>query len=242
MDNIHALITVRMSSTRLGGKCMLLLYDGSVLEHVIKRVRAFGMIPVISTTREDWGDDSLTPIERTAKRLGVLCYCGPNEDKLLRWKETCDKFNIDKFVTVDCDDPYFDDELSRLAYDALSHADVVKPNMHAYLGSHGWALRKSAIDKSCKTKKSSDTEMMWYHLDSSLVIVGQRPPHLREFEQGLRLTLDYEEDYWLLKTVSRHLKFDCTRDDIVRFFEANPGLRKINDFRNEAWKQGQEKR
>ena len=50
--------------------------------------------------------------------------------------------------------------------------------------------------------------MMWYHLDK---IKGIRKIILPESSQvcTARLTLDYEEDYWLLRSVQRIVRQSC---------------------------------
>jgi spore coat polysaccharide biosynthesis protein SpsF (cytidylyltransferase family) len=55
----------------------------------------------------------------------------------------------------------------------------------------------------------------------------------------MRLTLDYEEDYWLLESVRRMVGNLASRDKVDRLFLSNPDLYKINWFRNDEWKAGQ---
>ena len=55
-----------------------------------------------------------------------------------------------------------------------------------------------------------------------------------------RLTLDYEEDYWLLKSIERICGALASRDSIDAFLIKNPDFFKINWFRNSQWKENQE--
>ena len=55
----------------------------------------------------------------------------------------------------------------------------------------------------------------------------------------IRLTLDYEEDYWLLATVQRIVGSLAPRKEIDELFRKNPDLYKINWFRNQEWKKKQ---
>jgi len=55
-----------------------------------------------------------------------------------------------------------------------------------------------------------------------------------------RLTLDYEEDYWLLKSIERICGALASRDSIEAFLMKNPDFYKINWFRNLDWKESQE--
>ncbi len=54
-----------------------------------------------------------------------------------------------------------------------------------------------------------------------------------------RLTLDYEEDYWLLESVRRMSGNLATRQEINKLFLSNPDLYKINWFRNQEWRENQ---
>ena len=55
----------------------------------------------------------------------------------------------------------------------------------------------------------------------------------------LRLTLDFEEDYLLLKAVKNILGDNLSRENIDKLFVKNPDLHKINWFRNIEWKKNQ---
>jgi spore coat polysaccharide biosynthesis protein SpsF (cytidylyltransferase family) len=51
----------------------------------------------------------------------------------------------------------------------------------------------------------------------------------------IRLTLDYQEDYWLLLFILKQTGPESTRDDILNLFIRNPDLREFNLFRNNDW-------
>ena len=118
--------------------------------------------------------------------------------------------------------------------------DYVAPSSVSYLASVGYSLRADVVSRACDIKTTDDTEMMWYHVD--------RVPELRTIElpvpeariRNVRLTLDYEEDYWLLRTVLRLLGPGATMAEIEDLFLRNPDLAEVNWFRNAAWKAGQE--
>lgn len=234
-----AMITVRAGSTRLSKKCMLpLSATRNVLQHVILRCLEFQLRPIVATTTLDEDDE----IWSTATGMNVPCWRGPVEDKMQRWLEAAKENDVEKFVVVDCDDPFFDADMCRYSYNALdtNKADFVWPDMHAYLGSHGMSVRTSGLERACKQKESTDTDNVQAHVPDEGFVKGTlQLEGVFEIEQDLRLTLDYEEDYWLLRTVMRILGPSCTRGDIVALFANNPGLRQINQFRNADWKQHQ---
>lgn len=233
---INAIISVRKDSTRLPGKCFLQLYDGysSILEHVINRCRRSGLNPVVSTSLRD------DEVVNACKLAKCQCFQGSADDKLMRWLSTCTEFNIKQFVTVDCDDPLFDPLSSKEQFSLLNNYDVIAPDMNAFLGSNGWAFNIDALFDICKKKSSNKTEMIWKHFPKELN-VKTFDAHADPIEKNLRLTVDYIEDFWLIKTVIRELSVSCSRREIIEFFKQNPGLRKINEFRNAQWKLNQAK-
>ncbi len=240
---IPALITVRTASTRLPGKCLLPFGEGRVIEHVIARARHYRLDPVVCTTTES-EDDVLAAI---AKAEGVRCYRGPVKNKLRRWADCCAHFGIDAFHTVDADDPFFDGEEMARSFNLLTgHGwDIVAPTPSSSSGgaSSGYSLTRDIVDRATVlTGPDDDTEMMWYWIDK---VDGVRKTILDETDTDpvtVRLTLDYEEDYWLLVSVLRMVGPLATRQSINDLFRANPDLHKVNWFRNEEWAAGQHSR
>ncbi|MCK4819609.1 hypothetical protein KA005_27840 [bacterium] len=96
---IPAFITVRTSSTRLPQKCLLPFGDGNILEHIIRRAKHYAL-DVIVCTSVDKSDDV---IQLIAKKEDVKCFRGSMLNKLRRWRDCCDHFDIEKFHTVDAD-------------------------------------------------------------------------------------------------------------------------------------------
>lgn len=237
---IPGFVTVRTSSTRLPAKCLLPFGEGNVLEHVIRRARAFGIDPIVCTS-VDSSDDV---IEKIATQEGVSCFRGSLVNKLKRWSDCAEHFSLNTFHTVDADDPFFDgDEIKRsmrLLKD--NEYEMVCPTKSSSSGgaSVGYSLTTEIVKRACSTLPvDTDTEMMWYYI--------HRIPNLRAVvlteDQHLpfkiRLTLDYEEDYWLLESVRRIVGGLAARQTVNHLFLSNPDLYKINWFRNEAWKTGQ---
>ena len=103
-SNPIGFITVRTSSTRLPNKCLLPLGDETVISHVVKRAVAYGIEPIICTST-DKSDDIL---EEISKELGVKCFRGSLVNKLKRWLDCAEHFNVNSFHTIDADDPFFD--------------------------------------------------------------------------------------------------------------------------------------
>ena len=233
-------ITVRTSSSRLPEKCLLPFGESTVLNHIISRSVAFGIDPVVCT-RTDPSDDV---IEGIAMDEGVKCFRGSLQNKLKRWSDCAAYFGLQTFHTVDADDPFFDGDEIKRSMSLLSEGgfDMVCPTSSSSAGgaSVGYSLTAEIVKRaSDATPLDADTEMMWYYLEKIPNLRMKVLPEEQLLPFKVRLTLDYEEDYWLLESVRRITGNLVSRKEINQLFLNNPDFYKINWFRNEAWKAGQ---
>ena len=237
---IDGLVTVRTSSTRLPAKCLLPFGDGNVIEHIIRRAQAFGIDTIVCTS-VDKSDDIL---EQIALQEGVRCFRGSLNNKLKRWSDCAVKFKLKAFHTVDADDPFFDgDEMHRsMTLLAQGGYDMVGPTEFSSGGgaSVGYSLTTEIITRAAiGLNDDTDTEMMWYFVEKISNLKSTVLSEVQKEVIKVRLTLDYNEDYWLLESVRRIVGNLATRKEIYDLFLRNPDLYKINWFRNQEWKAAQ---
>lgn len=233
-------VTVRTSSTRLPRKCLLPLGDCNVVEHMIVRARAFGIEPIVCTS-VDATDDVL---EQVAAGQGARCFRGSLANKLKRWSDCAAHFKLNAFHTLDADDPFFDGEEMTRSMTMLAEGgfDMVGPTDFSSSGgaSVGYSLTADIVKRaSAGLADEADTEMMWSIVERIPGLKKGVLPEHRANPTPVRLTLDYQEDYWLLETVRRILGNVAPRSEIDSLFARNPDLYKINWFRNEEWKSAQ---
>jgi spore coat polysaccharide biosynthesis protein SpsF len=238
--NYTGFITVRTSSTRLPGKCLLPFGEETVIGHVVKRAINYGIEPIICTST-DSSDDVL---EEIANELSVRCFRGSMNNKLKRWFDCAEEFNIESFHTIDADDPFFDgsEMIESLNVLASGRYDVVCPTESSSAGgaSVGYSLTREVIKKALTNlEDDTDTEMMWFYLEKLHGVKMTILPESRRQISGVRLTLDYQEDYWLLTSIARILGNSASRDAVNQLFLNNPDFSKINFFRNKEWKDAQ---
>ena len=233
-------ITVRTSSTRLPNKCLLPLGNETVISHVIKRAISYGIEPIVCTST-DKSDDIL---EEISNELGIKFFRGSLVNKLKRWLDCAEHFEVNSFHTIDADDPFFDgsEMIESLNLLKSDNYEVVCPTKSSSAGaaSVGYSLTSAVVKRALvNLKEDTDTEMMWFYLqklqDIRMIVLPER----RHQISGIRLTLDYQEDYWLLASIARILGNDASRDEVNQLFANNPDLCKINFFRNEEWKEAQ---
>lgn len=237
---IPVFISVRTASKRLPKKCLLPFGDGNVLQHVIKRARFFGFDPIVCTTEKS-EDNIIIDIARGEE---VKCFRGDEKNKIKRWVDCCDRYNIDKFHTVNADCPFFDKELIEKSMNWLDEkkVDVVYPTKNAASGGGGvdFSFRKDILIKALGFDDSEDTEMVWKFIEK---VPGLRFARLKNNTNPpmVRLTLDYVEDYILLRAVERLVGTYASRVLVVdELFRRNPDLYRINWFRNSEWKKLQD--
>ena len=241
---IPGFITVRSSSKRLPRKCFLPFGDKeNVLTHVVNRSKYFGIDAIICTSSHALDDE----IEEIANKMEVKIYRGSLKNKLKRWADCANYFGINAFHTIDADDPFFDVNLVRKSMKLLEERelDCVCPTRASSNGnaSVGYSLTSKLVNKSIEgLSEDDDTEMIWYFLEKIKNIKMEELVDDTDFQQQLRLTLDYEEDYWLLSFLKRLFGTYASREEINNLFAKNPDLAKINLFRNDEWKNAQLKK
>jgi len=232
-------ITVRSASSRLKEKIFLNFGKFNVLGHVIERLRTYSIDPLVCTTNSK---DDIKIIE-IADKHNCKYFRGSERNKIKRWLDCANTFNIETFHTVDCDDPFFCGEMMHESMGVLlkSNLDYVSPNERSNEGSGevGYSINRKFLRKlNCVEDDNKDTEMVDMYFKQKLADYKEYIS-TNKFKSKYRLTLDYKEDYWLLRTIVEILGQNPSREEIDELFYKNPDLHKINYFRNLAWKQKQ---
>ena len=120
--------------------------------------------------------------------------------------------------------------------------DVVLPTISSSNGgaSVGYSLTSKIVLEALENiNDNTDTEMMWEFLEDINDIRIYNLEETNNRPEKLRLTLDFEEDYFLLKIVKQILGENLSRKSIDNLFHNNPDLYKINWFRNDDYKAAQ---
>jgi spore coat polysaccharide biosynthesis protein SpsF len=240
----NGIITVRTSSTRLKNKCLLPFgNEPTVIEHIIKRSLFFNIDPIICTSI-DPTDDIL---EEIAKKNKIKLFRGSLNNKLKRWMDCANKFQLSSFHTVDADDPFFDGNEMEESIFILNqeNLDFVSPSKYSSSGGAtvGYSIKSSIIKNALiGINEDADTEMMWYLLENLPNIKTKTypdPAYLSKVAPQFRLTLDFQEDYWLLSSIARILGNNTDTKNVYDLLINNPDFHLINQFRNSEWKNAQ---
>lgn len=203
------LITARSASTRLPGKLLLPFgAQGNVLVHVIRRVRYFGFEPIVCCPLSD-------RICKVAVAENCKFFEG-DEAPQVRWLQAMRHYNIKIAHALDADDTFFDAgevarSISFLIKNKLRQVRPTDSSDKYALGMMGHSL---------------SLEDEWL---PSGTLTESKPNLL------IRMTLDYEEDYWFLRSVLRLYGHNATRREIDTTIR-NHTICDVNIFNNDQWR------
>jgi spore coat polysaccharide biosynthesis protein SpsF len=243
--NIVTVIQARMSSSRLPGKVMLPIFGEPLLiwmiERVLKSKLAGTVVVATSTNQED------NVIENLCKQYGTFCFRGHLTDLLDRHYEAGLMYNADVVLKIPSDCPLIDPEIIDQTITEFfeSKADYAS-NLHPGTWPDG---------NDVEIMKMSALQRAWLEADSLEEREHTTPyiynnPHLFKcvntvWKSGLsladtyRFTIDYKEDYELIKCVYEHLypiNSSFSVQDIIDFLDNNPSIKELNKkYIGEYW-------
>ena len=249
MQLYDSLITVRTTSSRLPGKCLLRFgNEPTLLEHIIKRAVSYGLKPIVCTSI-DRSDDV---IEEISKKCNITCFRGSLNNKMKRWLDCAEYYNMEYFHTIDADDPYFDGDRIKYSLDLLksSKNDYIKPSVYSDsgAGTEGYSILVSFLKKVCEKYSSDalDTEMAIFYFEEFVearFLTLINPEYAIEIDNNTpRLTLDFFEDYIYLNILSFVTEHVPDRIYIEKIISKFPLEFNFNLELNAIWKQNQLKK
>ncbi len=248
---IAAIIQARMGSTRLPGKIMLPLAGRSVLSHVVervKRVKGIDTIIVATTTLPE--DDAL---EAFCHAEGYACFRGSADDVLSRYYEAARTVGATGIIRITSDCPLIDpDTIERCIkqyqsgeYDYVSSFVPDERTFPRGLDTEIFsfaALERANSSAKEKYEREHVTPYIWENKKGEFNIgpmLRAMPPYDRA---DVRLTLDYPEDYELLKQLYDRFYVKeklVSVPEVLKYLSEHPEIPAINAFREAEYpKQG----
>lgn len=106
---VIAIIQARLGSTRLPRKMLLSLHGHPLIEWVVRRVVRAGKLDAVVLAIPDNPENDM--LEMEAKRLGVACFRGSEEDVLHRFAQAAERHEATHVVRVCADNPLICPEL-----------------------------------------------------------------------------------------------------------------------------------
>lgn len=236
MKKIVATIEARYASARLPGKTLLKIVGKPTLELLIERLKRSKLIEqiVVATTV----NPNCQPIVDLAKKLGVGCFRGSEEDVLDRVLKAAKAYQADIIVEITGDLPLIDPEItdSVIDYYFKNNFDYVS-NMLDKKCPHGLDTQIFSVDileeVSKITNDSADREnvslYIYEHPEKYKLGSFKMPPEFCHPEW--RFTLDTIEDFNFVNEIYERLyyqKSDFNTYDVINLFNKQPQLLEIN--------------
>lgn len=236
---IGYLVIGRLKSTRLPKKLLLEIKGQPILGHMIDRLKLVKKIDDIvictSTSEQD------KPLAEFAKQKNVKSYAGHPDDVIARMLGAADEFGYDYILTITADcplvDPVYADKIVEKYIE--TDADLIR-QFDLPHGVFSYGIKVSALRKIMEIKNTDDTEV-WgrYFTDTGLFNVldfDVEPFHKRP---GLRMTLDYPEDFEFFSVIFDEL-YDKNKifslDDILTLLDQKPEIININKACSQKFK------
>ena len=228
-------IEARMTSSRLPGKVLMPAAGKPLLEHMIERLqRVEELDEIVIASTEDASSD---PLEALAQRLGVGCFRGSEDDVLARVLGAAQAYDAELIVETTGDCPLIDPATVSLVIERFhaSGVDYCANNLErTYPRGMDTQVFPTAVlaEVATLTDDPHDREHVSlyiyehperYRIES---VRSERP------ETGaLRLTVDTEDDYELVRTVFEELypanpAFGLP--EILALLDARPELADLN--------------
>jgi len=226
------LIIGRLKSTRLPKKLLLELHGKPIITHMIDRLKLAKKVDNIILCTSINPQDQ--PLEKIAESNNIDCFFGDPDDVLLRMLNAADKFNLDYVLTITADCPFVDPIYADKIVEKYveTDADLIR-QFDLPHGAFSYGIKVESLRKIVELKDSSDTEV-WgrYFTDTGLFnVLDLDVENSHHNIPGLRMTLDYPEDFEFFKIIFDHLYiknkvFSLT--EILTLLDEKPEIIKIN--------------
>ena len=234
---IICIVQARVKSSRLPAKILLPLNQKTLLEYLLLRLKKLkGIDKLIIATSKNKEDDIVANL---SKKLNVGVYRGDEKNVLKRFYLCSKKNNADIIIRVTADCPLIDIKyISELLnfylisnYDYINNVNLnyLPDGYHCEIFSFKTLKKTFSLAKK-KFDKEHVTSFMWSN-PNLFSIYNYKGKKIKNYFKNLRLTIDYFEDYLLIKKIFDSLYKKDKYFSLIKIFsflKKNKRLVKIN--------------
>lgn len=245
LKKIDIIVEVRTTSKRLPNKAILKVLDKTILELMLERLKRISNInDIIVATTINKNDDI---IEEISIKNNVLVHRGSEDDVLGRVVETANRYKTDVIVEITGDNPLVDKNISEQVINYylnnMDKFDYVSNDAFVYSDLFNHTCSSGFHTKVMPTKILKEVDELVSHpVDREHVVnyifngskdyrIGQYTVNKKFNRSDIRLTLDYEEDFLLIKNIFENLYIDDPNFDANKIFDyldKNEDIKNIN--------------
>jgi len=225
-------ITARLKSSRLKQKILLDLNGKSVLDRVIERAqKVVGIDGVVLCTSTNPLDSVLF---ENAFNNKIQFYAGSEDDVLNRLLSAAKYYGYDAFVSITADNPLFSIHTSNLLVDMFKKGQYDFINTKGLpIGCGTYLIEVKTLEVVNYMKQQSDTEIWGPFINRpDFFNVADLMVENSPYNENIRITLDYAEDYKLIKSIYNRFNSNDIPDlsDVFDLLQTNPELLEINNM------------
>ena len=225
------IIQGRINSQRLPGKIMLKLdKKNSIIQFLIKRLNTSKKIDKIIFATSKKKENKI--IENHLKNLNCSIFFGEDKNVLLRFYDAARKFKPKNIIRITSDCPFVDPKIiDEMCYKHIKGNYDYSFNNSSFPDGMDIEIFKYSLLK--KAKKSAKTLYEKEHVTPYIKKLNKIKILNYKFKKdltNLRITLDYHEDFLLIKKLYLILnkKNNFSLNSILSVFKNNKDLVKIN--------------
>jgi len=237
----HFYIQARFGSKRLPGKVLKKIQGKTILEIILERlvfVKNKNEIFLLTGEKEENSE-----LIDESKRLGIEYYSGSENNVLDRFYQASNKFQSESITRITADCPLIDFEIIRngLIIFNIGKWDILSNNKTKTF-PHGLdfeVFKKSSLDEVWNDNyvKFSDNQVFLstFIPPTKYMLEEKKFIHYDlkngEDKSHIRITLDYPEDFLVIKSIFDELYPQNHRfilKDIIEYINKNPKILEIN--------------
>lgn len=237
LNDYGIIIQARMASTRLPGKTLLPLNNGTILDSVISRCSKSICKKIIVATSKNMEDDL---IEEHCRIKKYNIYRGSNNNVLKRIIDTAKKFKIKKIIRVTADNPFvgFDIINYSISFHEKNKKSIpcITDGYSSKLLPNGTVISIFDIKaleiiykKNFNNYKTKEHLILGLEELKDIIFVNKLKVPNKYIAPKIRYCLDNKEDYEVIKKIDYKFKKTTAKtEDIIKFIKENKEIIKIN--------------
>lgn len=226
-----------MGSSRLPGKVMLELDGMPSIVHTIRRVSKANTVDDVVLATTDSQDDDV--LEEVARREGISCFRGSENDVLKRVCEAHRSMETDVIVEITGDCPMIDPRVIDLGvteflstdYDVVSNTWVEGYPQGIDIQVY-WERLLNDVEKNIFDPQVREHVSLHFYRNPSTYKIKHLQPPDKYFYPKIRTQLDYYEDYKflsiLIPIMRSQYKDNYGLEEIVDYLLKHPHLLEVN--------------
>ena len=236
-------LQARTGSTRLPKKVLLRIDGKTIIEILLERLRKVKNVGRIILVTSSEGKDN--ELAREAARLGMEVFRGSEDNVLDRLYQASQKFNSDNIIRVTGDCPLIDFDLINQGLEIFEAGDFdILSNIRIRTFPDGFdfdILRTKALEIAWKDNFDQfglDYERFTQEeMNPVKYLLEEKKFKTKDFLSKenlsrIRLTLDYKEDFDLVREIYQRLVSQDKyfgMEKILKLLKENPELRGLNE-------------